>query len=77
MDYDTKRLEYTSENISSLEKKGYSKSSYSRRPNLNDVICYNTRRKVYWFTDKWIAAKIDAKIDAKMFRSTVNHYIII
>ena len=62
MDTSVQTLENTVENIAMLEAKGVTKSPVSKRDGMNKVIRYSVLRGVYWFTEKWVAKKIDNEI---------------
>ena len=58
-------LDNTPENITELEKLGYTKSPVSKPDGMNKALCYSVRRGVYWFTDKWVARRIYAEINRR------------
>lgn len=73
MDLTVKTLENTPDNIAEIERLGYVKSSVSKPNGLNKVLRYSVKRGVYWFTNKWVARKIEAEMN----RSQVGTLIFI
>lgn len=73
MDTTVKTFEYTPENLAYLKSRGFLKSATSKPYSLNKVIRASFKRGVYWFTDKWVAKKIDNE----MYRMGVRTICII